>query len=170
MCSGICIVWICGSYLANALNGGHSGSSKTASVSKNGYKLEDATGSKMTVQEVTNKTKDSVVEIKTESVSADAWMQQYVTEGAGSGVVMTADGYIMTNNHVIDGASKITVTTSDDKEYEAKLVGTDSITDIAVFKNQRKNLTPATYGNSDQLQSAIWQLPSEIRLENLAER
>ena len=95
-----------GSYLANALNGGHSGSSKTASVSKNGYKLEDATGSKMTVQEVTNKTKDSVVEIKTESVSADAWMQQYVTEGAGSGVVMTADGYIMTNNHVIDGASK----------------------------------------------------------------
>lgn len=140
-----------GSYLANALTGGHSGSSKTASVSKNGYKLEDATGSKMTVQEVTNKTKDSVVEIKTESVSADAWMQQYVTEGAGSGVVMTADGYIMTNNHVIDGASKITVTTSDDKEYEAKLVGTDSITDIAVLKISAKNLTPATYGNSDQL-------------------
>lgn len=140
-----------GSYLANALNGGHSGSSKTASVSKNGYKLEDATGSKMTVQEVTNKTKDSVVEIKTESVSADAWMQQYVTEGAGSGVVMTADGYIMTNNHVIDGASKITVTTSDGKEYEAKLVGTDSITDIAVLKISAKNLTPATYGNSDQL-------------------
>lgn len=140
-----------GSYLANALNGGHSGSSKTASVSKNGYKLEDATGSKMTVQEVTNKTKDSVVEIKTESVSADAWMQQYVTKGAGSGVVMTADGYIMTNNHVIDGASKITVTTSDDKEYEAKLVGTDSITDIAVLKISAKNLTPATYGNSDQL-------------------
>ena len=140
-----------GSYLANALNGGHSGSSKTASVSKNGYKLEDATGSKMTVQEVTNKTKDSVVEIKTESVSADTWMQQYVTEGAGSGVVMTADGYIMTNNHVIDGASKITVTTSDDKEYEAKLVGTDSITDIAVLKISAKNLTPATYGNSDQL-------------------
>lgn len=140
-----------GSYLANTLNGGNSGSSKTASVSKNGYKLEDATGSKMTVQEVTNKTKDSVVEIKTESVSADAWMQQYVTEGAGSGVVMTADGYIMTNNHVIDGASKITVTTSDDKEYEAKLVGTDSITDIAVLKISAKNLTPATYGNSDQL-------------------
>lgn len=140
-----------GSYLANALNGGHSGSSKTASVSKNGYKLEDATGSKMTVQEVTNKTKGSVVEIKTESVSADAWMQQYVTEGAGSGVVMTADGYIMTNNHVIDGASKITVTTSDDKEYEAKLVGTDSITDIAVLKISAKNLTPATYGNSDHL-------------------
>lgn len=140
-----------GAYLSSALSGGHSGSSKAASVSKNGYKLEDATGSKMTVQEVTNATKDSVVEIKTESVSSDAWMQQYVTEGAGSGVVMTADGYIMTNNHVIDGASKITVTTSDDKEYEAKLVGTDSITDIAVIKISAKNLTPVTYGNSDQL-------------------
>lgn len=140
-----------GAYLSNALSGGHSGSSKTASVSKNGYKLEDATGSKMTVQEVTNATKDSVVEIKTESVSSDAWMQQYVTEGAGSGVVMTADGYIMTNNHVIDGASKITVTTADDKEYEAKLVGTDSITDIAVIKISAKDLTPVTYGNSDQL-------------------
>ena len=140
-----------GAYLSSALSGGHSGSSKAASVSKNGYKLEDATGSKMTVQEVTNATTDSVVEIKTESVSSDAWMQQYVTEGAGSGVVMTADGYIMTNNHVIDGASKITVTTSDDKEYEAKLVGTDSITDIAVIKISAKNLTPVTYGNSDQL-------------------
>lgn len=140
-----------GAFLTNALSGGHSGSSKTASVSKNGYKLEDATGSNMTVQEVTEATKDSVVEIKTESVSADAWMQQYVTEGAGSGVIMTADGYIMTNNHVIDGASKITVTTTDDKEYEAKLVGTDSITDIAVLKISAKGLTPATYGNSDQL-------------------
>ena len=140
-----------GAYLSSALNGGHSGSSKTASVSKNGYKLEDATGSNMTVQEVTSKTKDSVVEIKTESVSSDSWMQQYVTEGAGSGVIMTADGYIMTNNHVIDGASKITVTTADDKEYEAKLVGTDSITDIAVIKISAKDLTPVTYGNSDQL-------------------
>ena len=140
-----------GAYLSSALSGGHSESSKTSSVSKNGYKLEDATGSNMTVQEVTSKTKDSVVEIKTESVSSDSWMQQYVTEGAGSGVIMTADGYIMTNNHVIDGASKITVTTTDDKEYEAKLVGADSITDIAVIKISARDLTPVTYGNSDQL-------------------
>ncbi len=140
-----------GAYLSSALSGNNSGSTKTASASKNGYKLSDATGSNMTVQEVTDATKDSVVEIKTESVSSDSWMQQYVTEGAGSGVIMTADGYIMTNNHVIEDASKITVTTTDDKEYEAKLVGTDSITDIAVIKISAKNLTPATYGNSDQL-------------------
>ena len=50
------------------------------------------------------------MEIKTESVSSDSWMQQYVTEGAGSGVVITNDGYIVTNNHVIEGANKIMVT------------------------------------------------------------
>lgn len=124
---------------------------KKSSVSNDGYTLEDATGSNMTVQEITDSAKDSVVEIKTESVSSDAWMQQYVTEGAGSGVIITKDGYIMTNNHVIDGAGKITVTTSDEKEYEAKLIGTDSLTDVAVLKINANDLTPVTYGNSDQL-------------------
>ncbi len=142
-----------GAALANTLfddgdsqSGGSSGSVKTT-----GYTLEDATGSNMTVQEITEKCKSSVVEIKTESVSSDSWMQQYVTEGAGSGVIITSDGYIMTNNHVIDGASKITVTTADEKEYEAELIGTDSITDVAVLKIDASGLTPATYGNSDQL-------------------
>ena len=104
-----------------------------------------------TVQEITKEARPSVVEIKTESVSSDSWMQQYVTQGAGSGVIITSDGYIVTNNHVIEGASKITVTTSDQQEYDAELVGTDPITDIAVLKIKAEGLTPATYGNSDQL-------------------
>lgn len=124
---------------------------KKASASAAGYTLEDATGANMTVQEITDAAKPSVVEIKTESVVSDVWMQQYVTQGAGSGVIITNDGYIVTNNHVIDGAGKITVTTSTGEEYDAKLVGTDSITDVAVLKVNAKNLTPATYGNSDQL-------------------
>ena len=124
---------------------------KKASVSGDGYTLENATGSSLTIQEITEATKVSVVEIKTESVSSDAWMQQYVTEGAGSGVIITSDGYIVTNNHVIEGASKIAVTTADGKEYEAELIGTDSNTDVAVLKIKAKDLTPATYGNSDQL-------------------
>lgn len=126
-------------------------SSGTGSVKTTGYTLEDATGSNLTVQEITEKTKSSVVEIKTESVVSDSWMQQYVTEGAGSGVIITEDGYIVTNNHVIDGASKITVTTADGNEYEAELIGTDSITDVAVLKIDASGLSPATYGNSDQL-------------------
>lgn len=140
-----------GAALGNSLFAENSGSVKKASASAAGYTLEDATGANMTVQEITDAAKPSVVEIKTESVTSDAWMQQYVTQGAGSGVIITNDGYIVTNNHVIDGANKITVTTSDGTEYDAKLIGTDSISDVAVLKIKAKNLTPATYGNSDQL-------------------
>ena len=141
-----------GAAAANALFGNDTASSsKTGSVKTTGYTLEDATGSNKTVQEITKEARPSVVEIKTESVSSDSWMQQYVTQGAGSGVIITSDGYIVTNNHVIEGASKITVTTSDQQEYDAELVGTDPITDIAVLKIKAEGLTPATYGNSDQL-------------------
>ena len=105
----------------------------------------------MTIQEITKVSQPSVVEIRTEGIMSDSWMQQYVTEGAGSGVIISEDGYIMTNNHVIDGANKITVTTADKQSYEAKLVGTDSTNDVAVIKIDANGLTPATYGNSDEL-------------------
>ncbi|MBQ9059766.1 MAG: trypsin-like peptidase domain-containing protein [Firmicutes bacterium] len=117
-----------------------------------GYTLESATGSTMTIKEITAAAKSSVVEIRTESASMDSWMQQYVTEGAGSGVIINEDGYIMTNNHVINGANKIKVTTSDKKEYEAELVGTDETNDVAVLKIDASGLTPATYGNSSELE------------------
>ena len=140
-----------GAAVGNHIFGNSPSSGASGSVTNAGYTLEDATDSNMTVQEITEKAKPSVVEIKTESVSSDSWMQQYVTEGAGSGVIITDDGYIVTNNHVIEGASKITVTTADEKEYDASLVGSDSISDVAVLKIDAKGLTPATYGNSDQL-------------------
>ena len=125
--------------------------SNTASTQNTGYSLENATGSSMTIQEVTDAAKNSVVEIKTEGVMSDSWMQQYVTEGAGSGVIISDDGYIMTNNHVIDGANKITVTTADEQSYDATLVGTDSTNDVAVLKIKANGLKAATYGNSDKL-------------------
>ncbi len=140
---------LAGSYLPS--NNGSSGISNITNAHTTGFDLKDATGSSMTVQEITKKAQDSVVEIKTESVQADSWLQQYVMEGAGSGVIVKPNGYIITNNHVIDGARKIMVTTSDKKEYEAKLVGTDSDTDVAVLKINAKNLSAATLGNSDQL-------------------
>lgn len=110
----------------------------------------------MNTSEVAAKVKDSVVEIKTETVSTDSFFQNYVTSGAGSGVVISDDGYIVTNNHVIDGASKINVTFSsnEDKSYEAKLIGTDKATDIAVIKIEvpdKMKLTVAAFGNSDSL-------------------
>ncbi len=139
------------SVLANNLLGINTATS-SGSVSKSGkYTLENATNSNLSVSEITKKAQSSVVEIKTESVSSDSWMQQYVTEGAGSGVIIKSNGYIITNNHVIEDASKITVTTQDDKSYKAKVVGSDSNNDIAVLKISAKNLTAATYGNSDQI-------------------
>ena len=126
----------------------HSGNTANSA----GYSLENATGSDLTIKEITSATQNSVVEIRTESVASDSWMQQYVTQGAGSGVIISDDGYIMTNNHVIEGASKIKVTTADEKEYEAKLVGTDETNDVAVLKIQATGLTPVTYGNSDNLE------------------
>ena len=113
---------------------------------------QNATGSNLTIQEITQTAQKSVVEIKTEGVVSDSWMQQYVTEGAGSGVIISKEGYIMTNNHVINGANKITVTTYDKHSYEATVVGSDSVNDVAVLKIKAEGLTPAVYGNSDQLQ------------------
>lgn len=141
-----------GAYLANSYAPRYSaGEDNTTNAKTTGFDLEDATGSKMTVQEITAKAQDSVVEIKTESVQTSQWLNQYVTEGAGSGVIIKSNGYIITNNHVVEGASAITVRTSDGKEYKAKVVGADSDTDVAVLKIDAKNLTAASFGNSDQL-------------------
>ena len=105
----------------------------------------------MSVSEIASAASNSVVEITTESVQNDMFMRQYVSEGAGSGVIISSDGYIVTNNHVINGATKITVRLKDGTEYEGKLIGTDSQTDLAVIKVDAKDLSAVTYGDSDQL-------------------
>ena len=92
-------------------------------------------GELMSYADAAAKVKDSVVEITTEAtVQGGGYYQQYVTEGAGSGVIITAEGYIVTNNHVVAGAEKITVRLTDGAEYPATLIGTDSRTDVAVIK------------------------------------
>ena len=67
-----------------------------------------------------------MVEVTTEAVTTNAFFGQYVQSGAGSGVIITEDGYIITNNHVVSGASQVTVRTSDGTEYPATVVGADS--------------------------------------------
>ena len=79
--------------------------------------------------------------------------------GTGSGVIVSPDGYIITNNHVIDGATKIEVTTNDNVRYTAQLVGTDPYTDIAVLKiNAEENLPYLYFGNSATTQIGEWVL------------
>ncbi|HTK39090.1 MAG TPA: DegQ family serine endoprotease [Pyrinomonadaceae bacterium] len=74
-----------------------------------------------------------------------------IERGVGSGVIVSADGTILTNYHVIDGAEKITVSTNDNKSFEAKVVGSDQPSDLAVVKIEAENLPYLTLGNSDNV-------------------
>lgn len=131
--------------------GAASGSGKTETISATNYTLAKSTDSAKSVQEIVAMNRDAVVSIKTESVSTDSWMQDYVTTGAGSGVIVDSNGYVLTCNHVIKGASAIKVTLHDGTEYTASLVGADELTDVAVLKIDGTGFTAATYGNSDNL-------------------
>ena len=104
-----------------------------------------------TIADISKKVAPSVVEITTEVAQSGGFMSQYITEGAGSGVIISQDGYIVTNNHVIEDAEKITVILNNGDSYKAKLVGTDALTDIAVIKIEVTGLTPAVYGSSSAL-------------------
>jgi serine protease Do len=78
-------------------------------------------------------------------------------QGAGSGVIISKDGYVLTNNHVIEGAKEVTVTLADHQEYKARIVGRDPKTDLAVLKIEGKGTFPAaTLGDSDNLQVGDW--------------
>jgi serine protease Do len=79
-------------------------------------------------------------------------------EGSGSGFVVSKDGYILTNNHVVDGSDQVTVRLLDRREFKAKIVGTDPNTDLAVLKIDAKNLTPAPLGSSSAARVGEWVL------------
>ena len=105
----------------------------------------------LTIPQIAAAASNTVVEIYTESVSRSGRMGQFVTEGAGSGVIISADGYILTNNHVIEGSRKVTVRLSNGTDFDAALIGRDSKTDLAVLKINATGLKAATPGNSDKL-------------------
>ena len=112
----------------------------------------------------------AVVHVKTTYISRSTynpfdpfglWGQQRnqtPQRSSGSGVIITGDGYIVTNNHVVDAAEKIEVTLNDNREFTAKVVGTDPSTDLALLKIDEKNLPMLLYGNSDQLKIGEWVL------------
>lgn len=81
-----------------------------------------------------------------------------VQQGLGSGVIITADGYIVTNNHVVDGADRLEVTLNDNRSFNATLVGTDPATDLALIKIDAKELPVIPMGDSDNLKVGEWVL------------
>ncbi|WP_246558577.1 Do family serine endopeptidase [Hymenobacter piscis] len=84
--------------------------------------------------------------------------QQGPQQGSGSGVIIAANGYIVTNNHVIDKADKIEVVMDDKRKFQAELVGTDPTTDLALLKVKADNLPFIRYGNSDEVRVGEWVL------------
>ena len=130
-----------------------SSTADSASGSDSSITAASSSGSSLTTEQVADLVSPSVVVITTEQVVYSQWswyVQNQVESGAGSGVIISSDGYILTCAHVVDGASTITVTIGD-KDYTATLVGEDTTSDIAVIKIDADGLTPATVGNSDSL-------------------
>ncbi|MEG1426642.1 MAG: trypsin-like peptidase domain-containing protein [Oscillospiraceae bacterium] len=115
---------------------------------------ERPTGEELAPQEVYQKTLQSTVTI-TASVALEDGTNK---TGVGSGIIITEDGFVLTNSHVVGNtkSSGITVITSDGTEYPAVVVGFDKATDLAVLKTDGKNLIPAEVGNSDELGIGEW--------------
>lgn len=143
-----------GSYIGNSF------SSSTLTTQSDGTVLyqsvsttnvENAATEELSVADVAATVSDSVVEITTEVVTTNGRMGQLISEGAGSGVIISTDGYIVTNNHVIADAQTITVRLTDGNEYNAVLIGTDASTDVAVIRIEASNLQPAVMGDSSSL-------------------
>lgn len=138
-----------GTYLASSLNKSNGNTVLYQSVEKTDSEGNSVTN--MSVKDVVANTSNSVVEITTESAATDSFLQQMVTTGAGSGVIISKDGYIVTNHHVVEGATKVTVRTKDGTEYDAKIIGSDSKSDLAVIKIEASDLQAAIMGTSADL-------------------
>lgn len=122
-------------------------------IGEDGQVITSAGSNSMSIATVVNRVAASVVEITTETVAQSDRLGQYITSGAGSGVIVSREGFIITNHHVIEGASTVTVRMNNGKEFAAIVVGTDEVTDIAVLWIDAAGyeLTVATLGASFDL-------------------
>ena len=150
--------------LACAVVGGAAGYGGAAlsSSGKTTIRQSNRTASEITVKQVSGQTLmspaevyastvNSVVSINCSSVSTNIFGQSVQSASSGSGFIITQDGYIVTNHHVVSGASSVTVTLHDGREYPATVVGSDSDYDVAVLKINATDLQPVTLGNSSSV-------------------
>ena len=128
---------------------GVAGSKDNAGINYNAGEVMTPKDSDGTIVTAAQIAADSVVEITTEQVAF--YFGEYISSGAGSGVIVDSDGYIITCAHVVDGADSITVKLTNGDSYEAKLIGSDTQTDIAVIKIEASGLVAASIGDSDKV-------------------
>ena len=103
------------------------------------------------IPDVVRKVSPSVVAIFTQGLSSDFFFETVPTRGAGTGIVASEEGHILTNAHVVEDAQEIRVLLTDGRELAAELIGSDATTDLAVIKVDADNLTVASFGDSDDL-------------------
>lgn len=126
-------------------------SSPAETPSESIQKSSGILAAELSVKDVAAKCMPSIVGIDIEIQQVSSYYGDMTATGSGSGVIFTEDGYIVTNNHVIDGATAIKVYLQDGTSYPAKLIGADERTDLAVIKIDAENLIPATLGSSSDL-------------------
>ena len=130
-------------------NGTHSDSSSDSTTEVAHTKAD--TGKLMTASEVYKANVNSTVGIRTSITATNYWGYQTQAAASGSGFIISKDGYILTNHHVIDDADSITVTLYDGRSYDAKLIGSDESNDVAVLKVDADDLVPVVLGSSKAL-------------------
>ena len=108
------------------------------------------------IADVVAKVKPSVVAINVEIITYDIFNRPTTQQGAGSGWIISENGYVVTNNHVVEGAESITVILDDDRAVTAEIVGTDWLADLAVLKIDAENLIAVTVGDSLKLRVGDW--------------
>ena len=108
------------------------------------------------ISAVVDKTGAAVVRIDSSLTSRSPESNGRTAHGTGSGFIIKADGLVLTNAHVVDGASTVTVTLKDGREFKGKVLGKDELTDVAVVKIQATNLPIASIGNSEQIKPGEW--------------
>ncbi|MCH4072853.1 S1C family serine protease [Pseudoramibacter sp.] len=140
-----------GSFLMQKISGNQNSSFVYKAANHITTTSSSSSKSALSTEEIAKKASPTVVSITTESKTTSSFLNDYVTQGAGSGVIISSDGYIVTCEHVVSGASSIKVTTSDNKSYNATVVGTNSSADIALIKINASNLTSAVIGDSSKL-------------------
>jgi serine protease Do len=132
--------------------GYNTGISKSQTLEQAARPIDSENRAVLPIVEIAKTVGPAVVGISSKSEMQNIFGQTQEGKSTGSGIIISADGYIITNNHVIDGAKEITILINNGKEHKAKLVGQDARTDLAVLKIDVSGITHATLGNSANLQ------------------